>query len=458
MTATQTETGTSTITATATETAIVTVATCYEFLGYYDYQNVQSGFPKGFKVDSAGFLYFADSGSSQVRKIKSDGTLVWDSGKFTTQWWGVQYSSGSGDGEFTGPKDVAVANGYVYVADSGNNRIQILNASTGAYVGQFGSYGSGDMQFNNPTAISTDSNGDIYVFDAGNMRIVKILKTNTTTFNWVLDSTVSGYADLTNIQTFTIGADDNLYIVACIFPTGTGIALSNWLWIVKGDRSLVRRAGDNTYAFVGNLTVTVDSQTAYVATQNSVLAINLVTGGFANVVTTVSAGNGIYLLSEGRVVVWLWVGGIDGRFCIYGVCGKFPTPTPTITFTPAPTDTSMPTASETETPLTGLTDTETPTGTATPSATNTETLQVTATETPTSTTDTSTLFANAQLSKVASHPNPNNDGTSKRSFKIDGSTSTNVIQGLIGGGSAWSGVKFSNSISPVTLRLYMRTG
>ncbi|MCX9082421.1 MAG: PGF-pre-PGF domain-containing protein, partial [Candidatus Methanoperedens sp.] len=90
--------------------------------------------------------------------------------------WG---SSGSDDGQFDGPEGVAVDNeGNVYVADTGNNRIQKFNSS-GIFLTRWGSSGSGDGQFDSPEGVAVDSDGNVYIaevssdFEDSNDRIQK---------------------------------------------------------------------------------------------------------------------------------------------------------------------------------------------------------------------------------------------------------------------------------------------
>ena len=77
--------------------------------------------------------------------------------------WG---SSGSGNGQFSYPWDVAVApNGDVYVADQGNHRVQYFTAS-GGYVGQWGSYGTGPGQFDNDlNGVAVSPASKVYTVD-----------------------------------------------------------------------------------------------------------------------------------------------------------------------------------------------------------------------------------------------------------------------------------------------------
>ncbi len=84
--------------------------------------------------------------------------------------WG---SLGFGDGQFRNPQGIAVDGaGNVYVADSGNDRIQKFSAS-GAFLAKWGSEGSEDGQFLFPEGIAVDSLGDVYVADSENNRIQK---------------------------------------------------------------------------------------------------------------------------------------------------------------------------------------------------------------------------------------------------------------------------------------------
>ena len=62
--------------------------------------------------------------------------------------------------------------GNVYVSDTFNNRIQEFT-SAGVYVTQWGSFGSGNGQFEYPFGVAVDSADNVYVADEGNNRIEK---------------------------------------------------------------------------------------------------------------------------------------------------------------------------------------------------------------------------------------------------------------------------------------------
>ena len=61
--------------------------------------------------------------------------------------------------------------GKVYLADSGNNRIEVFSSS-GAYLNQWNGASSGTA-FNVPYGVAADSSNNIYVADTYNQRIVK---------------------------------------------------------------------------------------------------------------------------------------------------------------------------------------------------------------------------------------------------------------------------------------------
>ena len=55
----------------------------------------------------------------------------------------------------------------IYVADRGNNRVQKFDSS-GNFLAESGTPGTGDGRFEEPTGIALDSLGNVYVVDRGN--------------------------------------------------------------------------------------------------------------------------------------------------------------------------------------------------------------------------------------------------------------------------------------------------
>ncbi|MDE1812259.1 MAG: 6-bladed beta-propeller [Thaumarchaeota archaeon] len=63
-------------------------------------------------------------------------------------------------------------NNYVYIVDNANDDILMFDTQ-GDFITSWGSQGSGEGQFNNPTGIAVDKFGSVYVSDTGNNRVEK---------------------------------------------------------------------------------------------------------------------------------------------------------------------------------------------------------------------------------------------------------------------------------------------
>lgn len=124
----------------------------------------------GLATDAAGNVYVVDSEHNRIEKFSP-------SGAFITAWG----HSGSELGEFdfgssqdpTKPPGggIAVAGGYVYVADSGNDRIERFNLEGGEPL-EWGSYGTEPGQFSYPRAVAASAT-EVLVSDDDNHRIEK---------------------------------------------------------------------------------------------------------------------------------------------------------------------------------------------------------------------------------------------------------------------------------------------
>jgi sugar lactone lactonase YvrE len=124
--------------------------------------------PRGIALAPDGSLYVADSGNNRIQHIGADGKVL--------QIWGsfADISKGAAPGgTFNEPWGVAVApDGSVYVADTWNYRIQKFTAD-GKFVMMWGTGpAQGNAQFYGPRGLVVDSLGHVFVADTGNKRIV----------------------------------------------------------------------------------------------------------------------------------------------------------------------------------------------------------------------------------------------------------------------------------------------
>jgi len=84
--------------------------------------------------------------------------------EFVTKWG----SFGSGDGQFKEPTGVAVdTQGNILVVEHQNHRVQRFSPS-GTFLYKWGSYGTGNGQFFFPLAVAVDYSNNVYVSEEGN--------------------------------------------------------------------------------------------------------------------------------------------------------------------------------------------------------------------------------------------------------------------------------------------------
>jgi sugar lactone lactonase YvrE len=131
--------------------------------------------PGGVAVDSSGSVFVADSYNNRIQKFQlttpcPKGTTEITSGVCFIKKWG---SLGTTYGNFRDPNGLAVdSSGNVFVADSGNNRIQKFR-NDGTFIKTWGTFGTGEEQFDWPLDVAVDKSGYVYVLDTYNHRIQK---------------------------------------------------------------------------------------------------------------------------------------------------------------------------------------------------------------------------------------------------------------------------------------------
>ena len=211
--------------------------------------------PWGIAVDPDGNVWVADYQNSRVQKFNSDGDSL--------SVWGY----GSNVGEFKYPIGVAAdSDGNIYVTDRDNFRVQKYNAdtetwsafvsgfnkpggiavasdgkvfvinfmsvhvevfdSTGAVFTQFGAPGTGNGQFDIPTAIAVDSAGAVYVADstitqAGPSRVQK--------FAWDPEAGTSGeYVYVTQFSSKGYDDGQTFGVHGIVVDPDGGVYVTDW--------------------------------------------------------------------------------------------------------------------------------------------------------------------------------------------------------------------------------------
>jgi RHS repeat-associated protein len=174
------------------------------------------GYPGGIAFDSAGDLFFADTGNNRVEEIPATSKTQWNIpmtafGEYTVAGNAEGAAGSSGDGGvataayLSGPKSIAFDSaGDLFIADSGNNRVQEVAAASGSQwkngtmtandiytvagsaSGTSGNSANGtgntSSLLDDPRGVAVNATG-LYVADTGNCKVVLFPKTAGTYWN-----------------------------------------------------------------------------------------------------------------------------------------------------------------------------------------------------------------------------------------------------------------------------------
>lgn len=176
--------------------------------------------PEGVAVSPAGEVYVADSGNDRVQRFAADGAFV-----------GAWGSTGAGDGQFNEPRGVAVGpDGTVFVTDTTNNQVSAFTAA-GVFLRRWGTTGSGDGQFNDPRGVAVGADGTVFVTDTTNRQVSAFTSEGVFVRRW--GASGSGDGQLVEPRSVAVAADGTVYVADMINMrvtafTSAGVYLRRW--------------------------------------------------------------------------------------------------------------------------------------------------------------------------------------------------------------------------------------
>ena len=175
--------------------------------------------PTGIAVNGSGILVIADRANNRIREIAPSETAALTPTITTIAGDGQpQYLGDNGLAIFASFKDplsvVSDAEGNLFIADTGNNRVRRVDHSTGIIttfagtgaVGHGGDEGPGiKASLNFPSGLAVDSLGSLYIADTDNQKVRKVGPDG-------IIRTVADSSSLSFPSGLTIDSQNNLYI------------------------------------------------------------------------------------------------------------------------------------------------------------------------------------------------------------------------------------------------------
>ncbi|HTZ64931.1 MAG TPA: hypothetical protein VMB51_12580 [Solirubrobacteraceae bacterium] len=193
-------------------------------LGQFDFGPGGLGVPPGGAIAVAGnYVFVSDTGNDRVERFTLAGT--------EPRAWGRR---GRGPGEFENPRGLAARGRALYVADDGDNRIEEFDID-GRFIRQAGTFGKAAGQFANPFDVAVGPRGHVYVADDNNHRVVQL----SARLHYV------NSLELEAAQAESAGLHPNLGTRQVSYPRALVVAPGDAIYVAEA-------AGNRIFVFGGN--------------------------------------------------------------------------------------------------------------------------------------------------------------------------------------------------------------
>ncbi|MGB9668820.1 MAG: NHL repeat-containing protein, partial [Anaerolineales bacterium] len=161
--------------------------------------------PWGIAIDQDGFIYVADTWNHRIQKFSAEGKFV--------KMWGY-FGQGESPTAFWGPRDIAIDNqNRLFISDTGNKRIVVFD-SEGNYLSSFGQAGMQPGEFDEPVGLAFAPNGQLYVADTWNQRVQVFSIDENLNFSFVTSWDIYGWygQSLDNKPYIAIDQNNHVFI------------------------------------------------------------------------------------------------------------------------------------------------------------------------------------------------------------------------------------------------------
>lgn len=187
-------------------------------LGQFRFGEGAPGAPPGGGVAVAGgYVYVSDSGNDRIERFTLDGAHPFA--------WGTR---GNGPGAFEHPAGLAVRGDELYVADANNDRIDVFHTD-GSYAGQSGPVDMGAEQLMSPMDVAIGPAGRVYVADDNNHRVVELTAGLGYVTEWALHP-LEGEPE---------GWQPNRGAEALSYPRAVAVSATGWVYVADAAASRI---------------------------------------------------------------------------------------------------------------------------------------------------------------------------------------------------------------------------